>query len=473
MRNICHLSLSVALILSLSLTACSEWLDVSPDTEKNKSEMLSSTSGFRNVLTGAYIRMKSTDLYGQQLVCGAVEDLAQHWDVSTNSLGSYLNKYDYRASTVETTMSAIYNNLYRVVADVNGLLGDIDNGVLDQQNYNIIKGEALALRAYCHFDVLRLFGPMPADTSATDRILPYVQEVSIRPNTLLTYGEFTERLLADLQTAEDCLAKADPILTESVADLNTASRLSDSYLGYRQTRMNYYGVCALKARVLLWTGDKSLALSYARRVIDARSADGNSTFRLGTLNDCSSGDRTLSPEHIFNLKVDDLSATLGTGTTFQKTRSTLESQLFASGTTDLRFVNLWDNVFDSYYYEYHNYFVKYVQTSSMPTLSKNVIPLIRLYEMYLIAMECSTLDEANSLYEVMCAARNTMPEKITTEDRLKTLLAKEYNREFYGEGQAFYAYKRMATLRIYFSTTKGSPEVYVVPLPTQESVYMN
>ena len=467
------LGTAMLVLHTLLLGACSDWLDVSPDTEKKKSEMLSKTSGFRNVLTGAYIRMKSTDLYGQELVCGVPEDLAQHWNQSANSQGYYLNRYDYQAQAVESALSAIYNNLYKVVADVNGLLGDVDNGVLDEQNYNIIKGEALGLRAFCHFDLLRLFGPMPTDSIGSDAMLPYVTEVSIRPNPFLSYDAFTRQLLSDLQAAEDCLKQSDPILTTSIADLNTASKLSDNYFGYRQTRMNYYAVCALKARVLLWLGDKEEASRYARLVIDAKSPDGNSTYRLGTLNDVSTGDKTLSSEHIFDLKVDNLATTLGTGTAYQKTRTNLESQLFASGTTDIRFVNMWDNVFDSYYYEYHNYFVKYVQSSSMPTLSQNVIPLIRLYEMYLILMECGTLDEANALYTEMSAARNTMAEKVNTETQLKTLLAKEYNREFYGEGQAFYAYKRMGTLRIYFSTIKGTPEVYVAPLPTQEAVYKN
>ena len=143
----------------LMLTSCNDWLDVSPSEQKKKSEMFSKAEGFRNVLTGAYIRMKSNSLYGQEMVCGTVENLAQHWNYSSNTIGSYLNTYNYRATVVENAMTAIYNNLFKVVADVNGLLGDIDNGTLGDDDYNLIKGEALALRAFCHFDVLRLFGP--------------------------------------------------------------------------------------------------------------------------------------------------------------------------------------------------------------------------------------------------------------------------------------------------------------------------
>ena len=456
----------------LMLTSCNDWLDVAPSEQKKKSEMFSKAEGFRNVLTGAYIRMKSNSLYGQEMVCGTVENLAQHWNYSSNTIGSYLNTYNYRATVVENAMTAIYNNLFKVVADVNGLLGDIDNGTLGDDDYNLIKGEALALRAFCHFDVLRLFGPMPTE-AGSDRVLPYVKEVTNRPNAFLTYEQFTRELMGDIDEAEACLKKVDPILKQSIAALNTPSQLTDNFYGYRQMRMNYYAVCALKARVALWTGNKSQALEYARLVMNATSADGAKTFRLGTLNDCAGGDKVLSSEHIFNLKVTDITSTLGAGTTYQKTQSQLRSQLYESGTTDIRFVNMWNYVYDSYWWTYYNYFVKYVQTDNMPSLARNVVPLIRLYEMYLIAMECSPLGEANSLYAEMCDARNAPAVTISSQEQLKELLIKEYNREFYGEGQAFYAYKRMAAEKIYFTNEPGTKDAYVVPLPVQESVFAN
>lgn len=465
-------SIILVVFSPLLLSSCEDWLDVSPSEQKKKSEMFSKAEGFRNVLTGAYIRMKSNSLYGQEMVCGSIENLAQHWNYSSNTIGSYLNTYNYRATVVEDAMAAVYNNLFKVVADVNGLLGDIDNGTLGENDYNLIKGEALALRAFCHFDVLRLFGPMPTNPGS-ERILPYVKEVINRPNTFLNYEQFTRELFNDIDEAEACLKKVDPILNNSIATLNTPSQLTDNFYGYRQMRMNYYAVCALKARAALWTGNKSQALEYARIVINATSPDGAKMFRLGTLNDCASGDKVLSSEHIFNLKVADISSTLGAGTTYQKTQSQLRSQLYESGTTDIRFVNMWNYVYDSYWWTYYNYFVKYVQSDNMPSLAKNVIPLIRLYEMYLIAMECSSISEANSLYTEMTVARNAPALTITTQEQLNELLIKEYNREFYGEGQAFYAYKRMAAEKIYFTNEQGSKDTYVVPLPVQESVYAN
>lgn len=465
--------LSIIMFLSLLLTGCDDYLNVLPSSEKEQDEMLSTRDGYRAVLTGAYIRMKQTSLYGQEMTFGIVENLAQHWDYTSGSTGEYLSSYNYKAQTVEDAFSNLYNNLYKVIADVNGLLGNIDhsNGVLDSTDYNLIKGEALGLRALCHFDVLRLYGPMPGKATG-EKVLPYVTAVSHTPNAFLTYNEFLDRLTADLDVAEQCLAKADPIRTRSIEALNAASGVSDSYYASRQTRMNYYAVCALQARLALWKGDKERALRYARLIIEAKDPSGNKMFRLGTRDDCAKGDKTFSSEHVFDLKVNDITSTIGSGRSYHKSQSELTARLYEKGTSDIRFVNMWEEVKISYFNRPF-YFLKYTQAEKMPDLAKNVIPLIRLSEMYLIAIECAPADEAARLYATFCEARDITPSDISSADKLREVLIKEYNKEFYGEGQAFYAYKRLGATDIYWATVPGSEATYVVPLPVKEAIYNN
>lgn len=465
--------LSIIAFISLLLTGCDDYLNVLPSSEKEKDEMFSTRDGYRAVLTGAYIRMKQTSLYGQEMTFGIVENLAQHWDYTSGSIGEYLSSYNYKAQTVEDATSSLYNNLYKVVADVDGLLENIDhsNGVLDSTDYNLIKGEALGLRAFCHFDVLRLFGPMPEKTT-DEKVLPYVTTVSNKPNEFLTYTEFMDRLTADLDAAEQCLAKADPIRNNSIETLSSSSGVSDSYYTSRQTRMNYYAVCALQARVALWKGDKERASRYARLIIDATDPSGNKMFRLGTRDDCAKGDKTFSSEHVFDLKVNDITSTIGSGRSYHKSQTELLARLYEKGTSDIRFVNMWEEVKISYFNRPF-YFLKYTQAEKMPDLAKNVIPLIRLSEMYLIAMECAPTDEAAKLYATFCEARDITPSDISTSDKLRDVLIKEYNKEFYGEGQAFYAYKRLAATDIFWATVPGSEATCVVPLPVKEAIYKN
>ena len=461
------------MLLLCCITACNDWLEVAPQAEKEEAEMFEKEVGFRNVLIGAYIRMKSNNLYGEDLTYGSIEMLAQHW-TNTDDLGKYLKAYNYEQSVVETKINSFYGNLYKVIADVNGLLNNIDarKEMFEGNNFEIIKGEALAIRAFCHFDVLRLFGPVP--TNLPDgTILPYVTTVSIVPNRLVSYNDFTTKLLADLDEAERCLEGNDPILTASIKELSTLEvAQDDNFLCDRQMRMNYYAVCALKARVQLWLGNKNEALKYAQKVIDAKDPNGNVMFRLGSATDCANGDLIFSSEHIFNLNVYNLSDfKISAANTFY-TNSTALKYFWASETTDIRRGKMWKEVYDNYWWTYYYYMTKYTQATNMPVWAKNSIPLFRLAEMYLIAMECGSIQNANDLYKEVCIARDITPVTFGSTEELSETLILEYNREFYGEGQAFYAYKRLGRSKIFGTSTVGSALIYVLPLPKAESLYI-
>ena len=461
------------MLLLCCITACNDWLEVAPQAEKEEAEMFEKEVGFRNVLIGAYIRMKSNNLYGEDLTYGSIEMLAQHW-TNTDDLGKYLKAYNYEQSVVETKINSFYGNLYKVIADVNGLLNNIDarKEMFEGNNFEIIKGEALAIRAFCHFDVLRLFGPIPTNLPE-GTILPYVTTVSIVPNRLVSYNDFTTKLLADLDEAERCLEGNDPILTASIKELSTLEvAQDDNFLCDRQMRMNYYAVCALKARVQLWLGNKNEALKYAQKVIDAKDPNGNVMFRLGSATDCANGDLIFSSEHIFNLNVYNLSDfKISAANTFY-TNSTALKYFWASETTDIRRGKMWKEVYDNYWWSDYYYMTKYTQATNMPVWAKNSIPLFRLAEMYLIAMECGSIQNANDLYKEVCIARDITPVTFGSTEELSETLILEYNREFYGEGQAFYAYKRLGRSKIFGTSTVGSALIYVLPLPKAESLYI-
>lgn len=461
------------MLLLCCITACNDWLEVAPQAEKEEAEMFEKEVGFRNVLIGAYIRMKSNNLYGEDLTYGSIEMLAQHW-TNTDDLGKYLKAYNCEQSVVETKINSFYGNLYKVIADVNGLLNNIDarKEMFEGNNFEIIKGEALAIRAFCHFDVLRLFGPIPTNLPE-GTILPYVTTVSIVPNRLVSYNDFTTKLLADLDEAERCLEGNDPILTASIKELSTLEvAQDDNFLCDRQMRMNYYAVCALKARVQLWLGNKNEALKYAQKVIDAKDPNGNVMFRLGSATDCANGDLIFSSEHIFNLNVYNLSDfKISAANTFY-TNSTALKYFWASETTDIRRGKMWKEVYDNYWWTYYYYMTKYTQATNMPVWAKNSIPLFRLAEMYLIAMECGSIQNANDLYKEVCIARDITPVTFGSTEELSETLILEYNREFYGEGQAFYAYKRLGRSKIFGTSTVGSALIYVLPLPKAESLYI-
>ena len=112
--------------------------------------------------------------------------------------------------------------------------------------------------------------------------------------------------------------------------------------------------------------------------------------------------------------------------------------------------------------------------SNITILKRQVVPLFRLAEMYLIAMECtSSISEANQLYKDFMKSRQIMIDKDFTEAELSEILKEEYRRELFAEGQMFYFYKRNSTPRMLWQVSPSDlTEVnYIVPLPESELKY--
>ena len=70
------------------------------------------------------------------------------------------------------------------------------------------------------------------------------------------------------------------------------------------------------------------------------------------------------------------------------------------------------------------------------------------------------LSEASRLYEEFCLSRDIELVNLQSEAQLEEVLIKEYNKEFYAEGQAFYAFKRLAVENILWAKFPGDEESY-------------
>jgi hypothetical protein len=494
-----YIIITLYVLSGIIFTACDKWLDVYPQTEKTKDKLFETQNGFRSALTGAYIRLKGSSLYGGALTWGDIEYMACNW-YNTSSANTTLNsllKCDYTNEGVISKMDAIYQNLYKTIADVNSILEEIDNkkSVFSAGNYEMIKGEALNIRAFCHFDVLRLFGPVPSDVG-TDELFPYVKEVNNDIHPSITYAEFVKNILQDLDEAETLLKDVDPITTYSLSDLKNMTgdfTTDDDYNSYRNVRMNYYATLALKARVYMWLSaqdetNKENAKKYAQMVIDAKDHQGNPTFRLGTENDRVAGDYTFSSEHIMALSVYDLAtiATNNFGDNGPYVRYDFSIQngfyylnnLFppSERIADVRWNDMWTYRTKAGETNYVMY-KKYDQEKDKVLQ----VPLLRLSEMYLIETECSgTKEEAETWYKEYCSKKGIPFTGFSSSDWLSDRdkkMIREYVREFYAEGQTFFTYKRynVTSLPAYWANPAftGSHSKYIVPKPLREIEYHN
>ena len=90
--------------------------------------------------------------------------------------------------------------------------------------------------------------------------------------------------------------------------------------------------------------------------------------------------------------------------------------------------------------------------------------------MYLIAMETSnSLDEVHSLYATYMKDREyTLYTPFDSLDDVRKEMVNEYQREFIGEGQMFYVYKRLDAEKMKWNDKEMTDDDYILPLPSSE-----
>ncbi|MDR0544062.1 MAG: RagB/SusD family nutrient uptake outer membrane protein [Odoribacteraceae bacterium] len=481
----------IFLCIALTTSACNEWLDVSPLGEVKEEDMYQNEEGFQGVLTGAYIAMASADLYGRTMTIQVPELLAQNWDVySSTGLEANIRDYNFETTAARNQIAATWRAYYNAIVGLNSLLAAIDGkqDLFTHGNYALIKGEALGLRAFLHFDVLRLWGPAPLEANAAAPAIPYVEEVTREWESLvsLPYQVVLQKILADLNQAEELLQN-DPITLYARSVLNNGSGgPADEFHYYRQNRFNLLAAKAAKARYYQWIGQPALAASCAREVVQAVVAStGKPVFELATEGTIAGGissdgspstaaDLVMSMEHIFALHNPHFSEIMepffNIGNCMQELSwiDAAYEKSYHSDDIRCKTNRYWEEL---QYPRRQAVFKKFYDPETR--VSATVMPLIRLAEMYFIIMECGSIQEANERlidFRVARVMDGSIDNSLADENDVRSRLEKEYRKEFYGEGQMFYYYKRHNVRPIAWPTVVENV-AYTLPKPEQQNKF--
>lgn len=487
----------ILLCMIAVFSSCSDWLDYTPKDKQTEEQIFSTRQGFYTAVNGVYNRLISDEMYGKNLTWGMLDILAQHYQVS-NSLvyegfsASNLTSYNYDDEDVASLIGEIWDEAYSTILNINVILNNADiqrGSVLSEQDYHIIRGDMLALRAFLHFDLLRMFGPVYS--RYPDQIcIPYANS-----STAQVYSQLSARsviydyLLPDLEAAEESLLEYDPVITEG--PLASTLEDEDNYTRYRQLRLNYYATILLKARVYLWAGDTENALTEARKLTDDPQV--RTYFPAIDPDELLSGnnttpDRTFSTEILFgfynsnrdNIYTSFFESTLSSSSLLVPRTTFVQQYLFGSANLyDYRMRSQWSSNGDM------SYFIKYSAielTSTQETEGTYpfwtyFMPLMHLSEAYYIAAECLIDTDPEAAISYMNTILDTRGyQQLTTSSDILTEIKQEYMRETWGEGQAFFLFKRcyMSITRDFngnsSSSITASDSRFVIPLPESELI---
>ena len=462
----------------LATTSCEDFLNITPDGQAKRDELLETQQGIEDAMYGVYSQMRSTTLYGQELHFQTLEVMAHNLFCDGNTSIEALGKFEYENTNVKSLFEGIWTAMYKNISNVNSILDASLVKNATAYPYTIYRGEALGLRAFMHFDLVRLFAEQYTVNPAADGI-PYATEFSLKTPDFESLAKNYEHILADLLEAERLLSDEDEY--EGLGN----------YMLDRQIHFNKYAVWATLARVYLTMGDKENAAKYALKVINA----GKYTLREKTKEHDVAG--VLSEtECLFGIYSKTFFEQVYAKLQQTTTRYSLEprsdySDIYAKDKLGHDYRE--DDFFDmatlgddkrprlkklTEYYELNNI------VANRPEQLILGINLIRIPEMYYIVAEAMLeQDSAMALeyYNEVRVHRGLEPLTGTTVDELTgeevdsplTLgqINDERFKEYFGEGQLFFNMKRLnLDIKSYDGSTdyKASKDIYVVPIPDIE-----
>lgn len=495
--------LLLCLFTLLPFCSCSDWLDVRGENIQKEDDQFDSYKGFRTALTGCYMLMGSESTYGEKMTMTDIENLASLWrdqsSTASSSLTGELTHHKYGEDQVRSAVNAMYDGLFTIISSANVIIKNIEEkggNITDSKARAVVEGEAYAIRAYCQLDLLRLFGQVPGGTRTVSLPYSYTTSIDNLP-AYYAFDDYVACLRSDIERAESLLKDNDPIFEQTFAQLNNvSSSVQDDFMYYRQSRLNYWAVRALHARMDLYVGNTTEAHDIATEIINAKGADGNALISLSGTSDLQNGYNGLPSECLFYLSKYDVNdyandLLLGGRTGSELSGAYFTYVLSSDQLADLyasipgatashnRYINWWNrNMKDNFgsvvpslkKYWYSTSSTGNSYTSAVLMTKLQIIPMLRLSEMYLIAMETSnSLEEVQSLYNTyMTACEYTLYTPFTSLEQARAEMLNEYRRELFGEGQMFFTYKRHNSKTMLWNNDDITEDDYIIPLPATE-----
>jgi hypothetical protein len=268
MKNI--IKISFAAVLILATISCEKAVEKNPTHSATLENAFKSLDDFETSLSAAYTSMRGVGYYGRNQ--SVMADMMTDNLVQTpESLVNFIEMTDWAYTPQNGTIAETWLAGWSVINNANIIINNIDkfSSAANQTRINRIKGQAIAIRALAHFDLMKFFADN-LDRNSTSAAIPYVtlsvlenSPASSKPSRL-TVKEVYDAIYADIATVRTAFASIDrpinPATTRYYIDLT--------------------GLNAIQARVALYAKDWPTAITASTAVINALPLANRATFPL-------------------------------------------------------------------------------------------------------------------------------------------------------------------------------------------------
>ncbi|MEX1239369.1 MAG: RagB/SusD family nutrient uptake outer membrane protein [Cyclobacteriaceae bacterium] len=233
-------------LLSLFIVGCEDFVDVGlPNTRLTSGAVFSTDATASAAALGMYESMLRGSSFGTN---GTPASVATITGIYSDELVNYYSpNVPFAQNTLtasNTTVLSIWSSAYYTIYTANALIEGLDaSSTVTSSLKDQLVGEALFVRAFCHFYLTNLFGDIPLVLSTDYRnngTAPRKEQSNVY-----------EQIIHDIEQA--------------------AERLGQSYISAERARPSAWSAKALLARVYLFTGKWAEAETTATEIIDHTS----------------------------------------------------------------------------------------------------------------------------------------------------------------------------------------------------------
>jgi hypothetical protein len=235
-------------LLALAMSGCSdEFLTVVPETALSSATFFVKEADFQQAVNATYVPLRQmfnerawvleemhsdNSYYARNTLYGAVDPTENVADFAVPTAGGV---------TANDNVLVQYRLNYQIIARANQILASIDGIEFGADSKNNLKGQAMFLRAFAYFDLVRLFGKVPLHLepvkgredaalplASTEELYAQIEKDAKEASTLLQNkakqeaGRATsgaaKTLLANLYITQKKWALAEPLVKDVITN---------------------------------------------------------------------------------------------------------------------------------------------------------------------------------------------------------------------------------------------------------------
>ncbi|SEW51095.1 RagB/SusD family nutrient uptake outer membrane protein [Chitinophaga arvensicola] len=145
------------------IASCSkDFINLPPVSNQTTSTFFKTTADFQQGVNAIYDGLQNTRSYGKSAYY-LMEVRSDNTDIlDRGALGGVASQIDlFTETTTNPFLTDVYAGAYLTISRANAVLDKIDASAIPDSSKKQFKGEALFLRAFVYFDLVRLYGKVP------------------------------------------------------------------------------------------------------------------------------------------------------------------------------------------------------------------------------------------------------------------------------------------------------------------------